>query len=115
MLPEKKSRYLLHKYGVLYTEYTFDRFNKTFLGDVSKETVQNWHLLPDVQEGEKYLLKMLHNQRLVELYNIYYERAKDDTNAFKAFTEFSKTFFSDNDEGELTKIIRGLDVGDYDE
>ncbi len=46
---------------------------------------------------------------MVELYNIYYDKAKEDVQAFKAFVDFSKTFFKGNEESELQKALNGID------
>ena len=49
---------------------------------------------------------------MTELYNIYFEKAKEDVQAFKAFVDFSATYFKDNQESELQKILNGVDLGE---
>jgi Trp operon repressor len=51
---------------------------------------------------------------MIELYNIYYENAKKDTNAFKAFVDFSEKFFATEKESELLALLQKADVGDED-
>ncbi len=46
---------------------------------------------------------------MIELYNVYFEKAKEDTQAFKAFTDFSDKFFEDN-VNELTQLLNGVDI-----
>lgn len=54
---------------------------------------------------DKRKLKEQHEQKLINLYNIYYEKAQTDVNAFKAFLDFSDRFFASNDESSLMGII----------
>ena len=75
---------------------------------VTEKTAQRWLLEDSVQKAIKMLLKAQHEKKLVELYNIYYEKAKEDTNAFKAFTDFSQQFFADSKETELQAILKGV-------
>ena len=107
---EKKSYWLLWKHGVLYTEYDFKKFSDKFLGGIDENVANNYMLEEDVQKAEKYLMKILHNKKMIELYSIYFEKAKQDTNAFKAFIDFSDKFFADEKESELTALLNGIDV-----
>lgn len=66
---------------------------------------------PTQQDAIKYLLERLHKTKLFELYNLYYQRAKEDTNAFRAFLEFSKDFFG-AEQNELIDILKGVDIED---
>ena len=47
---------------------------------------------------------------------LYAERfdgyAKEDVQAFKAFVDFSNTFFKNNDESELQKILNNVNLDD---
>ncbi|ABR48988.1 hypothetical protein Amet_2838 [Alkaliphilus metalliredigens QYMF] len=108
---EKKSYWILWKYGVLYRENkSFEEFSKKFLGGMNEEYAEQYLLEEDVQKAIKHLHKILHTQKMVELYNIYFERAKDDTNAFKAFADFSKTFFAEDKESDLAALLNGVDI-----
>lgn len=66
---------------------------------------------PSQQDAIKYLLERLHKTKLFELYNLYYQRAKEDTNAFRAFLEFSKDFFG-QEQNELIDILKSVDIED---
>lgn len=66
---------------------------------------------PTQQDAIKYLLERLHKTKLFELYNLYYKRAQEDTNAFRAFLEFSKDFFG-AEQNELIDILKGVDIED---
>lgn len=66
---------------------------------------------PTQQDAIKYLLERLHKTKLFELYNLYYQRAREDTNAFRAFLEFSKDFFHE-EQNELIDILKSADIDD---
>ena len=78
----------------------------------SDEQAQLWLYEEPTQNALKVLLKAKHAQRMTELYNIYFEKAKEDVQAFKAFVDFSATYFKDNQESELQKILNGVDLGE---
>lgn len=112
---DKKARWILWKYGVMYKGLSFEEISKKFLGGIDEDIANEYLYEEEVQKAIKVLLKILHNQKMIELYNIYFERAKDDTQAFKAFIDFSGTFFADEAESELTAILNNIDLGDNDE
>ena len=85
------------------------RYEK-FPKKVTEEQAELWLLEEQVQTALKVLLSAQHKQKLIDLYQIYYDKAKEDTNAFKAFVEFSNTFFADESESELTRILKGVKV-----
>ncbi|WP_129598437.1 hypothetical protein [Anaerophilus nitritogenes] len=107
----KKAYWILWKYKVQYQDCTFQDICKKFLGgNLKEEDAEKYLLEEDVQRAIKYLLKILHNNKMIELYQIYFEKAKKDVQAFKAFTDFSKSFFADEKENELVAILN--EVGD---
>lgn len=59
-------------------------------------------------------LQKEHEEKLIALYNKYYELALGgDVQAFRAFTDFSKIFMGDDsEENELMSILKGAKVGD---
>lgn len=59
-------------------------------------------------------LKKEHEEKLIALYNKYYELAlSGDVQSFRAFIDFSKVFMGeDSEENELTRILKGAKVGD---
>lgn len=66
---------------------------------------------PTQQDAIKYLLERLHKTKLFELYDLYYQRAKEDTQAFRAFLDFSKDFFG-AEQNELIDILKGAELED---
>ena len=65
----------------------------------------------DVQSGVKYLLKRLDGKRDVDLLNKYYSLAMNgDVQALKAYMDFKKNFFADNESNELKAILSGVNV-----
>lgn len=117
MIPEYKALYLYLLYS---PELLPDKNIKTyeqlkanyqmFPKTVTEHDAQLWLYEEPTQNALKLLLKAKHNQKMVELYNIYFEKAKEDVQAFRAFVDFSKTFFKDNDESELQKILNKTDI-----
>lgn len=71
----------------------------------------------DVQAGVRYLLKRLDSKRDTDLLNKYYSLAMDgDVQALKAYMDFKKSFFADNEADELKAILSGVNVsGDDDD
>lgn len=105
---EPKAKYVMYKCGL---ESDWGKLSKAYLNNKSLEWCdENYKTDESVQQAMKHVLKVLHGQRLIELYDIYFERAKDDTNAFKAFIDFSDKFFADKAESELLSILNGVDV-----
>lgn len=85
---------------------------KTFTDGMTESTCNNWLTEQNVQTAVKWLLKRLHQQKMIELYNLYFVKAKEDTNAFKAFTDFSEKFFAQEKESELLSMLQNADVED---
>lgn len=72
----------------------------------------------DVQAGIRYLLKRLDGKRDIELLIKYYDMALGgDVQALKAYMDFKKNFFTDNETDELKDILAGavVDIDDDDE
>lgn len=117
LIPEYKALYLYFLYS---PELLPDKSIKTyenlkskyqmFPKTVTEKDAQLWLYEEPVQNALKVLLRAKHNQKMVELYNIYFEKAKKDVQAFRAFVDFSKTFFKGNEESELQKILNGIDL-----
>lgn len=90
---------------------TFDDLKntyKSFTAGMTEVSCNNWLMEENVQTAVKWLLKREHQAKLIELYNTYYDKAKDDTNAFKAFTDFSDKFFAEEQGSELLGILNGI-------
>jgi hypothetical protein len=105
---------LLPKQGIKTFKDLTDNY-KTFTDGMTEEFCNNWLCEKNVQTAVKWLLKRIHQEKLVELYNIYFEMAKKDTGAFKAFTEFSEKFFAEEKDSELLSIVQGISDDDLEE
>lgn len=70
----------------------------------------------DVQAGVRYLLKRLDGKRDVDLLNKYYSLAMNgDVQALKAYMDFKKNFFADNETNELKAILSGASITGEDD
>ena len=58
-------------------------------------------------------LQDLHKQKLIDLYNNYYEKAIEDTNCFKAFNDCAKELFKGKEDNEIDTILDNLKDGDF--
>jgi len=126
----QRMRELVCEYKVLYLFWLyapellpdgkFDTFDdlkdhyQVFPKGVTEKQAKNWLYEEPVQNALMLLMKSSHEKKMVELYNIYFEKAKDDVQAFRAFVDFSNTFFADKGETELQKILNGVDLNDGD-
>ena len=113
MVPsQSKVYYIMWKYAKHLLPKKVDTFEdltreyKVFTNGMDEEHCERWLAEEAVQTAEKYLLKRLHAQKLVKLYEIYFEKAKEDVQAFQAFSKFSEKFFEDNGEDELYAILK---------
>lgn len=111
---QTKAYYILWKYAPELLPAKFKTFDdlknnyKVFTAGVTEKTAENWLMEENVQTAVKWLLKREHQKKLIELYNIYYDRAKEDTNAFKAFIDFSNQFFADDKKSDVLDIIQNI-------
>lgn len=90
----------------LTTEY------KGFTKGMDEAQCERWLAEESVQTAVKYLLKRMHAQKLVELYEIYFDKAKEDVQAFQAFSKFSEKFFEDDGEDELRAVLKEVKLDD---
>ena len=81
---------------------------KTFTEGMTEQNCNNWLTEQNVQTAIKWLLNRLHQAKMIELYNLYFDKAKEDTQAFKAFIEFSEKFFAEQKDSELLGILQGI-------
>ena len=90
---------------------TFDDLKssyKTFTDGMTEQNCNNWLTEQNVQTAIKWLMNRLHQAKMIELYNLYFDKAKEDTQAFKAFIEFSEKFFAEQKDSELLGILQGI-------
>ena len=88
---------------------------KTFTKGMTAHVCDNWLMEENVQTAVKWLLQREHQKKMIELYNIYYDKAKSDTNAFKAFIDFSNQFFADDKKNGILEIVQGLNDKDFED
>lgn len=89
-----------------------DRYQK--FPNVTEQEAELWLYEKPVQDSLKELFKSQHTKKMMELYNIYFEKAKTDVQAFKAFIDFSNAFFADEKDSELEMLLKGIKIKDLD-
>jgi hypothetical protein len=68
-------------------------------------------LKSDVQRAIRTLMKRIDGKRDIELLNKYYELAMGgDVQALKAYMDFKKRYFTDDESDELTAILKGASI-----
>lgn len=119
---DSETYWILWKYAPdLLTEKidTFEELKSKYavFADKTEEACNKYIYKEDVQSGIKYLLKRLDAKRDIELYNKYYELAmKGDVQALKAYMEFKRNFFDENETDELKTILANASTSiDYDD
>ena len=118
---DTKVYYILWKYAPQLLPQQFKTFDdlknnyKCFTKGATEKIAENWLMEENVQTAVKWLLQREHQKKMIELYNIYFDKAKSDTNAFKAFVEFSNQFFADDKKNGILEIVQGLNDKDFEE
>ncbi len=126
LVTDTKVYYVMFKYCPEYLKdytknpiKTFDDLKDryaTFSDTITEEICERYLLEESVQNAVKWLLKRLHQKKLITLYEKYYEQAiSGDTQAFKAFMDFSDKFFKDNKENDLTKLLNRISDDDLED
>jgi hypothetical protein len=111
---EAKVRYVLFKVG-LSEESDWNVVSSRYLNGLSLEDMdRKYSTSEDVQKAMKLVLRILHDKKMSELYNIYFDRAKEDVQSFRAFTDFSEKYFANDKEDKLISILNGVDFDDED-
>ena len=121
MLPTQvKVYYIVWKYAKHLLPKKIDTFEeltteyKGFTEGMDESQCERWLAEESVQAAIKYLLKRMHGQKLIELYEIYFEKAKVDVQAFQAFAKFSEKFFEESGEDELRTILNKTKINTYE-
>lgn len=98
---------------------TFDDLKnryEVFSDTITEDICQKYLWEQGCQAAVRWLLKRLHQKKLVELYQTYYEKAlKGDVQAFKAWQEFSDKFFKEDKENDLTKLLNKIPDNELEE
>ena len=88
---------------------------KVFSDSITEDVCERYLLEQGCQAAIRWLLKRLHQKKLIDLYETYYKKAMDgDTQAFKAFLEFSDKFFKEDKENSLTKLLNKIPDADLE-
>ena len=121
MLPsQSKVYYIVWKYAKHLLPKKVDTFEdlttqyKVFTDGMDEDHCERWLAEESVQSAVKYLLRRLHDQKLIELYYIYFDKAKDDVQAFQAFAKFSEKFFEDSGDDELNTILNQTKISEIE-
>lgn len=85
---------------------------KGFTNGMDEAQCERWLAEESVQAAVKYLLKRMHTQKFIELYEIYFDKAKEDVQAFQAFSKSSEKFFEDDGEDELRAVLKDVKLND---
>lgn len=123
---EEKAYYIIWKYApqlIVGGEKikTFNDLKTHFSGyfnqkNLDEKEAEGWLMLENVQSAVKWLLKRENQAKMIELYNVYYDKAKDgDVQSFKAFVDFQKEFFKDGEnQSELQSLINNIKEKDLE-
>lgn len=80
-----------------------------------EEYCENYIYQEDVQSAVKWLLKRKYTADMIDMYQKYLEKAKNDTRALKDFMMLKDEFFKDENANELLNILQGIDVDTTDD
>ncbi|NBI06624.1 hypothetical protein [Senegalia massiliensis] len=109
----KKARYIVWYCTPEDEREDFEDLNKKVLGDLQRENVEKWRLEPDVSKGIQYYMKLLHTEKMKNIYDKMYQQALDgDVQSAKYLMDFSKDFFKDIEgKNELESILDNINLG----
>jgi hypothetical protein len=107
---KRKAHWILWKYGL--SKMSFDELSEKYLDGVTEEKTKEYLFQEDVQQAIKRLLKIMHQEKMIRLYETYYDKAiKGDVNSAKFLMDFSKELFSDKKD-EILSVLSNLEVDD---
>lgn len=94
----------------------FDEFSQHYKAisnkGLTERDCEKFLYIDKVQRAIKWLMGKQKNARMIALYNTWYEAAKKDANALKEFIKLQDIFFQGEQENELEKILRNVNVDD---
>lgn len=94
----------------------FDEFSQHYKAisnkGLTERDCEKFLYIDKVQRAIKWLMGKQKNARMIELYNTWYEAAKKDANALKEFLKLQDIFLQGEQENELEKILRNVNVDD---
>lgn len=74
----------------------------------TKESCELWLLDENVQSLVRQLLKAKNTQQLLELHQIYFDKAKSDPKALSGLLQLNEVLFNGEKENELTALLSGI-------
>ena len=84
---------------------------KCFSNGMDEPFCENWLIESNMQTAVKFLLARLHQQKMITLYDTFYNQAlKGDVQSFKALQEFSEEFFKSDGDSDMRKLIHNADL-----
>ena len=70
-----------------------------------------WLTDEGVLEGIRYYMKILHTQKMKNIYDTMYKQAiEGDVQSAKYLIDFAKDFFKDDKTSELENLLQGIDL-----
>lgn len=111
---DTKVYYIMFKYCPEYLPKQIKTFKDlteyyaVFTDKITEEVCEKYLFEENCQVAITWLLKRLHHKKMVELYNLYFEKAKDDVQSFRAFQDFSKEFFKESKQSDLTMLLNRI-------
>lgn len=110
----KKARYIIWYCTPESEREPFEQLNKSVLNNLQPDTVEKWRLEPDVAKGIQFMMKLLHTQKMKNIYDKMYDQALEgDVQSAKFLMDFSKDFFKEIDtNNELEEILNNINLGD---
>lgn len=108
----KKARYIVWYCTPEKDRMDFDKLNKGVLDNKKKETIDKWILEPQVAKGIQYMMKLLHTNKMKNIYDKMYQQALEgDVQSAKFLMEFSKDFFDETDtNNEIDNILDSINL-----
>lgn len=74
----------------------------------TEQSCSLWLLDETVQSLVRQLLKVRNGQQLLELHQIYFDKAKSDSKALAGLLQLNEVLFSNNEENELTALLSDI-------
>lgn len=115
IIPESKAYLVLYDKGLYGEDLSFSEFCSKMIPKISEETIDGYRNSEEYAKGIRFIMKIEHQQHLIDLYNTYYEKAiNGDVQCAKFFMEFSQKFFAEDDVNLLEQLVNGIDLNEDD-
>lgn len=81
--------------------------------NISVDDVKEYLTDDEVQNAIKMLMSAKHTEKMINIYNKFYEQAlSGDVQSARFLIDFSKQFFEDDKEDELVSLLNNVEIGD---